>query len=256
MSTLVSERDRDVYRGIVDQLLPATGALPAASAAGVCGEMLDKILGWRPDLTKDLLRGLAAVRELTPADAIAWLEAHDAAAYHAIRLAALGAYYLDPAVRQAIGYPGQQSRPAPADERPDYLASGLLDPVKRRGPIWREAKTEPNQEKKTVAKHVFLAFTNPVAGREDEFNDWQDNVHLPHGLKNPGFVKATRYKLADAQFAPGEGRTKYLTIWEIESDDITATLTEAGERNKTAVYTDALDFNTIGTVVYTAVRKT
>jgi hypothetical protein len=106
-----------------------------------------------------------------------------------------------------------------------------------------------------VTKHVFLAFTNPIAGREKDFNDWQNNVHLPHGLKNPGFVKATRYKLADAQFAPGEGRAQYLTIWEIESDDIAATLAEAGERNKTAVYTDALDFSTIGTVVYTALKN-
>jgi hypothetical protein len=27
-------------------------------------------------------------------------------------------------------------------------------------------------------KQQFLVFTNPVEGREDEYNEWYDNVHL------------------------------------------------------------------------------
>jgi hypothetical protein len=105
-----------------------------------------------------------------------------------------------------------------------------------------------------MAKHIFLAFTNPTERREDDYNDWQDNEHLPHGLQNPGFVGATRYRLADAQFAPAEGRARYVTVWEIETDDIAQTLAEAQERQKTAIFTDALDFNTIETFVYTALK--
>lgn len=106
-----------------------------------------------------------------------------------------------------------------------------------------------------MAKHVFLAFSNPTDGREDDYNTWQDGEHVPHGLNNPGFVAATRYKLATAQFGPGEGRSQYLTIWEIESDDIAATLAEATERQKTAIFTDALDVNSISTVVYSQIRR-
>jgi len=255
MNGSLSDADRTVYRALIDALLPASGPLPAASAAGGADGMLDRLLEWRPDLSADLKRGLAAVRELPPAAAIAWLESRDAEAFQAIRLAAFGNYYLDPGVRQALGYPGQQSRPLVADEKPDYLTSGVLEPVIARGSIWRNAKDHSPKEQSAMTRHVFLAFTNPVKGRENDFNDWQNNEHLPHGLQNPGFVKATRYRLADAQFSPGEGRAQYLTIWEIDSNDIETTLAQAGERNKTAVYTDALDFSTIGTVVYTALPK-
>jgi hypothetical protein len=253
MSSRLSERDREVYRRLADELLPASGKWPAASTAGDSGASPEQILDWRPDLAPDLLRGLSAVRDMPPGEALAWLSAYDAPAYQAFRLTVLGGYYLQPAVRSAMGYPGQENRPVPAGERPDYQTPGLLDAVASRGPIWRS--DEASKEKKRMAKHVFLAFTNPVPGREKEFNDWQNNEHLPYGLKNPGFVKATRYKLADAQFAPGGGRAQYLTIWEIESDDIAATLAQATERNKTAVYTDALDFTSVGTVVYSALRK-
>jgi hypothetical protein len=139
----LSDRDRDVYRGLVDALLPASGALPAASEAGVAGDMLDRILGWRPDLIADLLRGIASVRYLAPEAALKRLEAEDQAAFGAIRLTALGAYYLHPAVMRAIGYTGQQSRPVAPDESPDYLAPGLLEPVVERGPIWRRVDIVP-----------------------------------------------------------------------------------------------------------------
>ena len=105
-----------------------------------------------------------------------------------------------------------------------------------------------------MARHVFFAFTNPVPGKEKEYNEWQDNEHIPHGLQNPGFVGAKRYKLAGAQFGPlPEGQAQYVTIWEIESDDIEATLAQAGERLQTAVWSDALDEATTTTAVYTEV---
>ncbi len=105
-----------------------------------------------------------------------------------------------------------------------------------------------------MPKHVFLAFTNPVEGREEDFNDWQDDVHLPEGMENKGFVRVTRYRLGDAQFAPADGRAQYLNIWEIETDDIAATLAAAGERNARGTFTDAINPNTIATHIYTQCR--
>jgi hypothetical protein len=255
MSGPITDADRRVYRGMVDALLPPTTQLPAASAAGVADEMLDQILSWRPDIVGDWIRGVRSAANLTPADAIKHLETQDRAAYDAIRLSALGAYYLNPEVMKALGYRGQESHPVDAEETPDYQAAGLLDSVRARGPLWRREDATPDnhgtEEKRVMKRHVFFAFTNPAPGREANYNDWQDNEHLPHGLNNPGFVTATRYKLADAQFGPGEGRAQYVTIWEIESDDIAATLAQATLRQKTAIFTDALDFSTIQTAVYT-----
>ena len=45
-----------------------------------------------------------------------------------------GAYFLNPAIRAAIGYPGLEARPIDPDAAPDYLDDGLLDSVIARGP--------------------------------------------------------------------------------------------------------------------------
>lgn len=100
-------------------------------------------------------------------------------------------------------------------------------------------------------KHLFFAFTNPVAGREADYNEWQIKTHLPDGLKNPGFVGVKRYKLADAQFNPDDSREAYVNVWEIESDNLEATLVEAAHIQKDAVFSDALDFSTVRTAIYT-----
>jgi hypothetical protein len=68
-----------------------------------------------------------------------------------------------------------------------------------------------------VPTSVFVVHTNPVAGREEEFNAWYTERHLKDVLAIPGFVRARRYRLSDAQFAPLPG-FRYLAIYEIEGD--------------------------------------
>ena len=65
------------------------------------------------------------------------LEATDPSALATIGLVASSAYYIAPEVHAALGYPGQQSRPATAEEEDDYLVDGLLQPVIDRGPVYR-----------------------------------------------------------------------------------------------------------------------
>lgn len=99
--------------------------------------------------------------------------------------------------------------------------------------------------------HLFLAFTNPVPGREAEYNEWQHTVHLPDGLKNPGFVGVKRYRLADAQFVSDAGNAAYVNVWEIESDNLAETLAEAGRRAADTPLSDAMDLSSIRTAIYT-----
>jgi hypothetical protein len=96
-----------------------------------------------------------------------------------------------------------------------------------------------------------FAFTNPVRGREAEYNEWQHKQHLPDGLKNPGFVGVKRYKLADTQLTGETGRAAYVNVWEIESDNLAATLKEAANRQRDAVMSDAMDISSIRTAIYT-----
>jgi hypothetical protein len=56
--------------------------------------------------------------------------------------------------------------------------------------------------------------TDPT--REGEFNDWYDNTHIPDVLKVPGIVRMTRYE----NVTPGEQPAKYLTLLEVEAEDI------------------------------------
>ena len=62
-----------------------------------------------------------------------------------------------------------------------------------------------------------LVFTNATEGRDDEFNQWYDEVHLEEVLALPEFVGATRHKLADAQMFPDQSHG-YLAIYEYKGD--------------------------------------
>lgn len=96
-----------------------------------------------------------------------------------------------------------------------------------------------------MPRAILVVFTNPIdESREDEFNDWYTNVHLHDILKIPGYVAATRYRLADAQLAgAAPPKHRYLAIYEIETDDLDATVKALSERAAAGdmYITDALD---------------
>lgn len=66
---------------------------------------------------------------------------------------------------------------------------------------------------------IQIVFSNPTPGKEHEFNEWYDNVHLPELLAIPGFVSAQRYDLLDAQIyrVPGgfPPDHRYMCIYEM-----------------------------------------
>ena len=125
------------FGAMADLLIPAHKHFPAATAVGVHGRMLDDVLGFRPDIVEDFFRGLAAVDTADLSGSVNALYRDDPAAFNAISLAASGGYYMTPEVRAALGYPGQESVGYDAHETPDYLTSGMLERVTRRGPIYR-----------------------------------------------------------------------------------------------------------------------
>jgi hypothetical protein len=70
-----------------------------------------------------------------------------------------------------------------------------------------------------MSRNIFIAQTNAVEGREDEFNDWYTSQHVPDALQVPGFVAAQRFRLSATQ-RPGNSpySFQYLTIYEMEGD--------------------------------------
>ncbi len=55
--------------------------------------------------------------------------------------------------------------------------------------------------------------------REDEYNDWYTNVHLPDVCAVDGVTGARRYKVADpSQLAPNA--PAYCAVYDLEADDL------------------------------------
>lgn len=89
--------------------------------------------------------------------------------------------------------------------------------------------------------YKLVVLTGPVEGREDEYNDWYKNVHLPDLMTIPGFKSAQRFRLSGGL---GEYKTyPYLAIYEIETDDLEAVIDELKGRATTGqlMVSDALD---------------
>jgi hypothetical protein len=67
-----------------------------------------------------------------------------------------------------------------------------------------------------------IVLTNPVEGRENEFNDWYSGRHLDDVLNVAGFRAAQRFVFRAGKLSANAG-FQYLAIYEVEG----ATLEEA-----------------------------
>jgi hypothetical protein len=66
---------------------------------------------------------------------------------------------------------------------------------------------------------VWLVFTRPFEGRDEEFNTWYDEVHLPDVVAVPGVRSAQRYELGPERRPAGqEPEHRYLAVYEIDGD--------------------------------------
>ena len=77
-----------------------------------------------------------------------------------------------------------------------------------------------------MTRAMLAVYTNPSdPSRDEEFNSWYNEVHLPDVLAVDGFVAATRFRVASAGVGgDGEVPHRYVALYEIESDDPHATL--------------------------------
>jgi hypothetical protein len=88
-----------------------------------------------------------------------------------------------------------------------------------------------------MARFVFAVLTNPVEGREDEFNAWYDEVHLPDVLGVDGVVSAQRFRYHDT--AEKASPWRYLALYEWEADsveDARASLDRAREAGRVPLH--------------------
>jgi hypothetical protein len=122
---------------LADALIPAGDGMPSASEAGVAGEWLDAVLAAEPGFGPPLSAVLEQADVADPAGELRRIESTDPDGWGTLTTVVAGAYFLNPAIAERIGYPGRRAIPVDADPDPDWLEDGLLDSVKSRGTIYR-----------------------------------------------------------------------------------------------------------------------
>jgi hypothetical protein len=71
--------------------------------------------------------------------------------------------------------------------------------------------------------YIFLALTNPVPGREPDFNRWYNEHHVPEVVRyGRGFSAGRRYRLREGPLFDARLAWEYLALYTMVSDDLEA----------------------------------
>jgi hypothetical protein len=65
----------------------------------------------------------------------------------------------------------------------------------------------------TTPRGLLMALMEPDQSREEEFNDWYDNEHIPQMSALPGIIAASRWVCVD-------GWPRYLAIYDLDSIEV------------------------------------
>ncbi|MQY31246.1 DUF4286 family protein [Nocardia aurantia] len=93
---------------------------------------------------------------------------------------------------------------------------------------------------------LYLVFSNPVAGRDDDFDEWYDTVHVPEVVATPGMVSARRYTVLDTEMSrlAGAPAHRYLVVYEMDDDpDVVMAKVRAQVATGTMTMHDSLDLS-------------
>lgn len=66
-----------------------------------------------------------------------------------------------------------------------------------------------------MSGNVLLVFTEAAAGREDEFNSWYEDVHVPEMLTVPGIKAVQRFR-GQPGMRGEDPEHRYLAIYEVD----------------------------------------
>jgi hypothetical protein len=100
-----------------------------------------------------------------------------------------------------------------------------------------------------VTKGIMVVESEPAdPSAEEEYDRWYREVHIPELLAVPGFSAARRYRVRKDL---GHGETtkqRYLTVYDLEADDLAAPLNAMRSRPRPSGSTPPLSPSTVVTV--------
>lgn len=96
-----------------------------------------------------------------------------------------------------------------------------------------------------MSRHLMCVMTSPTPGKEQEFERWYDEQHVPDLLRVPGIISAQRFKLSEHQHKPPPFTQSFMAIYEIETEDLAGVSNEVLRRVGTPAMpmTDAIASN-------------
>lgn len=110
-----------------------------------------------------------------------------------------------------------------------------------------------------MAKYVLLAMTNPVAGRDAEFNEWYDKTAYPTYKSIPGLTPLGRFRAVDIPpMFPFQMKNEfeYLSLYYFETDDIVQFMESVKEsfgRNPQYSFSEDIDQSKFFEPIYVAI---
>jgi hypothetical protein len=134
---MMSATDKQAnFLALADFLIPAFQDKPRFSDVCTFDDAL-RSLDFRTDLKEGFERAVAADVGESAEAALEKLDGDDPAAFTAVTTITLTTYYMNPRVRELIGYPGQENVPYDSKATQSYLTDGSLAKVIARGRKYR-----------------------------------------------------------------------------------------------------------------------
>ncbi len=118
-------------------LIPGGAGQPGADDLALHGDPVDQVLALSPAHAAPLRAFLARAGDSRDLAAIDALAQRDPDGFAALSFVLANAYFMHPATRAAIGYPGQEARDSSVGLSDADMA--LVAEVSQRGPIYRDA---------------------------------------------------------------------------------------------------------------------
>ncbi len=102
--------------------------------------------------------------------------------------------------------------------------------------------------------YTYVVRSNPVPGRDADYNRWYTEEHLADVVSVPGFVSAQRFRIVDPQ-ADGAPQQTYMAIYTMRTDNPAGVLDMLRERVESAAMTmsDAFSQEDCVTILYEAI---
>lgn len=100
-----------------------------------------------------------------------------------------------------------------------------------------------------MGTYLVMVLSNPVEGRDDEFNDWYENTHLDEVLATTGFTTAQRFQLEEARGPKPDHR--YLAVYQTEGDSAEEVLARLSARRAERQQSDTIDMRGAALWVFT-----